>query len=360
MHSSKRQDGITALPSLLMGLLLTGLVASCSGDSHDGAGQPSVDTSTSKVKRAPKQKVLLVNSYHRDYDWTDGIVQAVLNNFEIEYSDAGEIDDSRSALALRILYMDTKRKQDPAQIDAAAKKVKAVIDAWHPDVVITSDDNAAKYVIVPYFMNGAIPFVFCGVNWDASVYGFPCRNVTGMVEVQLVDQIVAALRPHAAGDRIALLKGDDLSARREATSFEHQLKRKLDKRFVSNFAAWEQQYKALQQEADLILLGNAASIADWDAERAAQIVRTFTRVPTGNWDRWMAPYSLLTLATVPEEQGTWAALTARRILAGTPPDDIALATNHKASIYLNMALAKAQGIVFPMDLVEQAIFVGEQ
>ena len=47
-------------------------------------------------------------------------------------------------------------------------KAKAEIDAFKPDVVIAADDNASKYLIEPYFKDAALPFVFCGVNWDAS------------------------------------------------------------------------------------------------------------------------------------------------------------------------------------------------
>ncbi len=341
---------------LLAGLLLIG----CSDRSHDRAGPATPDASDPTPAIAPRPKVLLVNSYHRGYDWTDGIVQAVCDTFEIRHDQQGHLDDSRSPVSMRILYMDSKREPGAERIAGAAKTAREAIDTWQPDVVITSDDNAAKYLIVPHFKHSSIPFVFCGVNWDATGYGFPCSNVTGMVEVQLIDQLVATLQPYATGMRIALIKGDDPSARREAAFFEAQLGRTVDKRFVRSFAEWQHQYTRLQDEADLLLLGNAASIPDWDPLAAKATIAKVTRIPTGNWDLWMAPYSLLTLATLPEEQGVWAAQTARQILTGTPPTELAMATNQKARIYLNMELARAQGIVFPMELIEQAIFVGER
>ena len=70
-------------------------------------------------------------------------------------------------------------------------------------MVTTSDDSAARYLIAEHYRDADLPFVFCGVNWDASVYGFPHRNVTGKVEVSPIPQIISLMREHAAGDRVA-------------------------------------------------------------------------------------------------------------------------------------------------------------
>jgi ABC transporter substrate binding protein len=225
--------------------------------------------------------------------------------------------------------------------------------------VIASDDNASKYLIVPYYKDGKLPFVFCGVNWDASGYGFPAANVTGMIEVQLIDQIIDTLQNYSAGQRVAFIKGDDLSARKEADFFEKRFATQLDKRFVADFSTWKTEYLALQKEADMILLGNSASIKGWNAEEALALILTATTVPTGNWDAWMAPYSLLTLANKPEEQGRWAAATALQILSGTAAGDIPVTINQKGKVYLNMELAKKLGIKFPIELIERATFTSE-
>ncbi len=297
---------------------------------------------------ATQTKILYVDSYHQDYPWSAGIargIESVLQNHE--------------NIQLKIIHMDTKRQNSEEFKIAAARQAKALIDSWQPQVVIASDDNAAKYLIVPYFLGGTLPFVFCGVNWNADEYGFPATNVTGMIEIQLIDQILALLRRYAAGNRIAFIKGDDLSARKEAAFFEQHFKLNLDQRFVKDFSAWKKQYLALQQESDMILIGNHISITGWNDEEAYRFILQKTRVPTGNWDDWMAKFSLVTFANNPEEQGEWAAQTALRILAGTPPADIPIVTNHKARIFLNMELARKLGIKFPIELIERATFTSE-
>jgi len=288
-------------------------------------------------------RILYVDSYHADYPWSAGILRGIQS-----------VLGSDPQVELRVFRMDTKRFPGESYKRASAQSAFEQIERWKPDLVIASDDNASKYLVVPYLKNQEIPVVFCGVNWDASVYGFPCSNVTGMVEVQLVDQILSTMRPYARGDRVAFLKGADLSSRKEADRMEHHFGFQLERRFVSSYAEWEAVYGALQDEADMVLLGNIASIPDWDAEKAARVVASSTRVPTGNWDKWMADYSLITIATVPEEQGAWSARAALEILAGASPGSIPVAQNKRAQLYLNMRLAKALNIRLPMALLKNA------
>ena len=294
----------------------------------------------------PTQRILYVDSYHEDNPrtgWSAGItkgIESVLNPI--------------NHIELEVFRMDTKRH--PSVSNKVAKALAALerIRQWKPDLVITSDDNAAKYLVEPYLKNSPLPVVFCGINWSASEYGFPCSNVTGMVEVQLMDQILSTLRPYANGDRVAFLKGDDLSSRKEANLIEQHFDLQLERRLVTNYAEWEAAYVRLQNEVDMILLGDTASIADWDADQAERVVKMSTRIPSGSWDVWMANYALVTLATSPEEQGEWSAQTALKILDGMQPGEIPLAQNERAQIYLNMRLANLLGIRFPMTLLNNA------
>ena len=307
-----------------------------------GAVMVFTGISQAAASRYSGKKILFVNSYHQGYPWSDGIYQAIENTLE------------GTGIWLMQFEMDTKRHPSEESKRSAAEKARVLIGNFKPDVVIASDDNASKYLIVPFYKNTKLPIVFCGVNWDASDYGFPTENITGMIEVQLIDQILATLKKYAKGDRIGFIKGDDLSARKEAVFYEKRFNIEIDKRFVKTFAEWERAYIDLQKETDMVLVGNAESIPDWNPEAARQFVEANTTVPTGNWDKWMKDYALVTFATVPAEQGQWAAGAALRILDGTSPGDIAVVTNKKAEIYRNMRIAKALNIVFPIEFIRRS------
>jgi ABC-type uncharacterized transport system substrate-binding protein len=250
--------------------------------------------------------------------------------------------------------MDTKRQPSEPSKLSAAQAARSMIQRFDPDLVIASDDNASKYLIVPYFKGAQLPFVFCGVNWDAGDYGFPTENITGMIEVQLIDQILATLALYAKGERIGFIKGDDLSTRKEALFYEKRFGVNILKRFVKNYSQWKQAFLDLQKNSDMLLVGNSGSIPDWDPAAAKLFVETNTAVPTGNWDKWMKDYALVTYATVPAEQGQWAARTALKILDGESPASIPVVTNKKAEIYRNMRIAKKLNIVFPIEFIRRS------
>jgi len=216
--------------------------------------------------------------------------------------------------------------------------------------------NAAKYLIATYYKDSALPFVFCGINWDASKYGFPSKNVTGMIEVQLIDQLVAYMAPYAKGNRIGSLRGNTMTNQVEAGYVERQLGTTIKTYFVNDIAEWEQKFVQLQGEVDMILLGDIDTIElkGKSKEDVEQFIYENTTIPTGHWDAWFRKNALITLATIPQEQGEYAASAALEILGGKSPADIPLVKNKKARIYLNMKLAKKLGIIFPMDLIESA------
>jgi len=318
----------------------------------------TTDDSSGIEQTHPLPRVLLVNSYHFDFPWTRDITTSVASVFKISLDAQGQISGKNNSLVeLAILYMDTKRNTETDFARQAAEHAKAFIDQWQPEVLIISDDNAARFLVAPFYNNGRPPVVFCGINWSAAEYNFVPDYVTGIIEVQRIDQLISRLREYARGGQIAYLKGDDSSARKEAHFFEEQFGLDLDKRFVTTFAQWQQEYLQLQQEADILLLGNVAALTGWDRTKARQLIAEQTVIPSGNWDTWMAPFTLITQATHPGEHGEWAARKTLAILNGTSPVDIPVAQNKKSEIYLNMTIARKLGIIFPMDLVNQAKLV---
>jgi ABC-type uncharacterized transport system substrate-binding protein len=306
--------------------------------------------SSAVVSSAQKnQKILWVDSYHKGYVWSDEIgrsIQETLKGRGVEFVE---------------IHMDTKRNRSEDFKREAGLKVKMLIDEIKPDVVIASDDNATKYVIVPYFMESKLPFVFCGINWDASRYGFPTSNVTGMVEVVLVKEIVEELQKHAKGKRIGFLGFDSITDRKEAEFFRSEIDHDINAVFIKTFEEWQREFVRLQGEVDCLRITlNVLGATDWDVEKARKFIMKNTKIPTGAATFPMAPYALVTFTKVPSEQGEWAAETALKILEGTSPAQIPLVKNKKTRVYLNMPLAKKMGVKFSIDLIDRAHFVGEE
>ena len=292
-----------------------------------------------------EKTIVYINSYHTGLAWSDGILSGIKSEL------------INSNVRLHVFEMDTKRQQSEHHKQEAALRAKAFIEKNNPDVVIISDDNAAKYLIVPYFLNGTLPVVFCGINWDASEYRFPAKNVTGMIEVQLIPELIERLLPYATGKRIGYLKGESLSSRKEVEYFEKALGVNIDKRFAQNIHQWKSEYIDLQDSVDILLMGNGSAIPGWDEEDFRSFVLENTRIPSAGWDISTKELVLLTFGNKAEEQGSWAAKKALEIVKGKAVESISLAKNKKAIVFINTLLAKKLDIIFPFELIDQASLV---
>ncbi|NOX25922.1 MAG: hypothetical protein GXP59_07410 [Deltaproteobacteria bacterium] len=307
---------------------------------------------------AVRKKLFYVNSYNKGYKWSDDIEKGLLKALHIRARPDGTFDTSKSEVAFRLFRMNTKINRSETLKKRAALTARAIIEEWQPDIVVTSDDNAAKYLVAPYYKNASLPFVFCGINWDASMYGFPTKNITGMVEVAPVHASIALARRFAKGGRLGFIGADTMTERKNMANFRKRLGlRFTDGALVSTFAGWRKVYLRLQHSVDMLVMLSPAGIRGWHMAWVEKFILANSRIPSvGTGDHLMA-YSLLGRVRIAEEQGWWAGKTALRILHGARPVDIPITTNKQSRLYLNMKLAGRLGIKFPMQLINEATFV---
>lgn len=280
------------------------------------------------------KRILHVDSYHRGNEWNDRIADAVRDTLQ------------GTGVELKTIHLDTKRKPAEEQKQAAALEARRVIETFKPDVVTLSDDNAVQYLLVPYYQDAALPFVFCGLNWDASAYGLPYRNVTGMVEVSPIPQIVRLLRDHARGDRIGYLAEDTETKRKEVDYHGKLFGIHYDHVYLArSFDEWRAAFLKAQDEVDMLVIMGVGAITDWDDAAARTLAEERTRIPTGTDFGWLMHIAMLGVGKLPEEQGRWAARAALKILDGVPPSQIPLAYNKEGRLYFNTKIAAKVGVV---------------
>ncbi|MFH1093157.1 MAG: ABC transporter substrate binding protein [Candidatus Omnitrophota bacterium] len=291
------------------------------------------------------KKVLFVDSYSVGYAWSDGTYEGVEATFK------------GTGIELKRFEMDTKRKRTKEEGEQAALNAKAMIEQWMPDVVIASDDNAARYLIQPYYKDAAVPFIFCGINWDASIFGLPYKNVTGMIEVALVPQALSLIKVHAKGSRIGYIAADVETARKDGQYYKSIFKLELNEKYIKTMDEWEKAFTQMQEETDIIIVGNSAGIDDWNNDRAKAFHIASAKVPTTTLHEHMAPFALVGLTKIPQEQGKWAAETALEIIDGVSPESIPVAQNKDGALYINMPIASKLGVLFSTSLLKTATII---
>lgn len=295
-------------------------------------------TGNSYSKGYRGKKVLFIDSYHEGYAWSDGITKGVERGLR------------GSGVQLKIIRMNTKRNPDVAFKKKAAQKAKKVIEQFRPDVVIAADDDASKFLVKPYYKDADLPFVFCGVNWDAAVYGYPYSNVTGMVEVSPIPHLIQQMQLWAKGEQIGFLGPDILTARKEAETYKKVFGLDVKAYYAKDYADWKTGFVKLQNEVDMLVIASDGGLYNDHAKELEAFVRSKTRIPTGACYDFMIPYALVGVIKVAEEQGRWSASTALKILDGTSPSKIPIVQNKRAKLVLNKKIGDAMGVdlsIFP-------------
>ena len=287
------------------------------------------------------KKVFYINSYNEGYAWSDGEQKAILNTL------------APTGVKVKTVLMNTYLQPSREHLIQVSKECKRTIDEWHPDVVIVSDDSP-MLLLWPYFKNSGVPFVFCGVNWDASKYGIPAKNITGMLEVCPVKDLLNLMSELTKGRRIGYLAADTPTPRIDGENFARILGGDVTVVLAKDFTTWKQRFLELQSKVDLLALGPSAGILDWNESEASKFAEENTKIVTGAWHDFMNGVAIISYNKLPEEQGKWAANAAIKIMKGTPCTSIPITKNVEGELVINLRIAKKSGIYPPFELIESA------
>lgn len=295
-------------------------------------------SSDSFAQSNDKPVCFYVASFHLGDSWSDGVQRGLREVLE----DQCDITE---------FYMDSTRQKSSENRIAAGQAAYKLIKKSQPDIVITSDDYAAKYLIVPHLLGKDIPVVFSGINWTVEEYGFPASNVTGIVEVapikpMLKEGVRTARISADQPARIAYLGASTLS---EIKNFDRvrdaaeSLGMTSDSIFVENFSEWKNGFE-IAQSYDLLVMGSSSAVAEFNHEDASAWVNAKSRTLSLTNHDWMMPYTAIGYTKVAEEQGEWAAASAIAILNGLRTIDIPLVTNRRWDTWTNDALLVKLGV----------------
>ncbi len=290
-----------------------------------------------------KYKCLHIMSYHKGYAWNDGIEEGVEKSL-------------KGYCELKKFFMDTKRHPSVPFAKEKANQAKELISSYQPDIVIASDDNASKYIVTQY-KNSKIPFVFNGINWTAAPYGFPYKNVTGMVEVAPILPLLEIIKRNIPELKKGIyISADVITEHKDYTHYNDTYRKKgikLKAKFVKSMSQWVKAFKQ-SQSADFIILNNNAGINDWDKKTAINTVEKYGKTLTLTNYKWMMPYSMLALTKNSYEQGNWAGEIAQEVLSGTNISDIPITINREWHFFINKNLLKKANIKIDKSTIRSA------
>ncbi len=121
--------------------------------------------------------ILILNSYHQGYPWTDGIIKGILKTFQKEKINA----------EIHIGNLDTKRIVNPEFWRTALMHKLKSYPPDYLDLIIVSDDNALNTLYDIGHEYHRVPTVYCGISSDPEEMKKICSIFTGVREYLPID-----------------------------------------------------------------------------------------------------------------------------------------------------------------------------
>ncbi|MDQ7832705.1 MAG: hypothetical protein RDU30_13300 [Desulfovibrionaceae bacterium] len=303
----------------------------------------------------PPLQVLVVQSYNPEYVWCREI-------------DAGIRDAlAETGADIETLYLDAKRKPDPASLRAAADTALARIQTLAPQVVIAVDDAAQAYLTVPFLKDRPSPqVVFCGVNAPLETYGFPAQNVSGVLERYHFREgfaLVKKILPQAKS--VVFLGEDSESMRFAADDLSQSIPFALEVAGVEicrTFQEWQQKIAWYQSRADVFSFGPYNALVDERTGRTvppeeimAWTLAAMAKPTLGFSDIAKEHDMLCGILESGYEQGALAGEMARHILeTGEPAGRLPVRINVEGVVMVNLRTAERLGVRIPFPIIEAA------
>ena len=132
----------------------------------------------------PSRNVLILNSYHDTYAWTNGLVDSLAEILSREFP----------GLEIYSEYMDSRRFSGPDHSQRLRRHLEAKYGTTRLDAIITTDDAALSFLADqgPSFLGGP-PVVFGGVSSEAAILSAGRGRFTGVREMFHYSSLVSLL-----------------------------------------------------------------------------------------------------------------------------------------------------------------------
>lgn len=308
------------------------------------------------------KKVLVVHSYHPEYEWVSSISRGIKRVFEPEKD-----------ILVETFYMDTQNVRSEERIIQAGKKAREIISQWDPDIVITADDNAQAYVGKYYAGKDRPRLVFCGVSAPLETYGYPASNITGVTETSTLRYAVDFLDKRIAPVKSVSIIGDDSPTSQYTLSYSKSEIENMGKKVVScdsvdNFDEWKSKISDYQRnKSDAVMIISYDSIIDKDngiVVSPGEVMKwssSVCKIPTFGLSADIVDKGgLLGVTTSGIEHGREAALIALGLLNGKSISDFPVKAAKGALVLINKNTAEALGITINKEFIENVdIIVGD-
>ncbi len=293
------------------------------------------------------KKVLVVMSYHEDNEW------------ELQIKEG--LEQKLQGAIIEYFWLDSKKNLE--KISGKAKEAYALYQKFQPDGVIAADDNAQAFFVLPFLKDKVkTPVVFCGVNNEATKYGYPASNVTGVVEkshyreslsyAQIIDSSIKSF---------GIIYKDTPTARANLKQInQEQAQYTVKLAETVKVATVEEVKKAvagLSTKVDILLCLDLAGLQNQKGEFVEEVdvlrmIAQLWQKPSVGGSEWELEAGMLCgVVKNGREQGDLAVEMLLQLWEGKAARDIPLTQNKNGRRVINLKAAQSLGIKLPPEAV---------
>lgn len=320
---------VTSAHFVFILLLLFYLFAPANGDAAQGG----------------QSHVLLFNSYHKGYLWSDEITRGVEENL------------SNSGVMLHVEYMDTKRHFDEEYLQLLSQLLSLKHSKYHYDVILVSDNNAFYFVKSRgKKIFGDTPIVFCGFNYleKADIEGM--NNVTGVNEEAALERNIGLIKKLQPDRNRLVVVTDNTTTGQQIQKEITRIKSLADHSDLELELLYDVTLTGLIEE--LNGLGDDSTVlftfffrdrenTFLEYDESIALVLASTEVPVYvSWKFSMRDEVVGGYLTAGYDQGAAAAQKVNQLLSGTPISDIPITWRSPTNFCLNYGALKKFNIAF--------------
>jgi PAS domain S-box-containing protein len=276
----------------------------------------------------PTKNILLIQSYHKGYKWTDDMSKVVEKRFQ-----------NRDDVSLTTVYMDTKKIDSPSYLEKLFKLYEERFKDRGLDLVMAADNNALDFVLKHHeHLFKDLPVVFMGIN-NFNEAMLDKNNMrlftTGVVEEVDIDKNIALILNMQPKVKKILIINDQsktgYAIKRDIFKALPKYKGQVVFEYVDNIEISNLKDKIYNLPKNtvilLVLLFKDKTGKFFTYKESLKLVRKIANVPIyGLWDFYLGEGIVGGVLTSATAQAESACDMVEKILKGSQPIDIPILT----------------------------------
>jgi len=305
-----------------------------------------------------KKNVLILNSYHQDYKWTNDETRGVVE----------ALAPVNEKIKIYIEYMGTKWVSGDQYFEELNRMLKFKYQNIRFDVIVLSDNDALNF-LVKYRdgMFGRVPTVFCGINYfqDNDLREQPLYTGTNET-VDIKTNLETILRIHPATKKIIVINDTTTTGKRIKTELMKVIpvfQNRVRFEFLEDIEMEKLLEKIKNLPPDnvvfytLFFLDKTGRFYEYD--ESIQLISQRAKVPVyGTWDFSLGHGIVGGMLTSGYDQGRSAGEMALRILKGEKIENIPVVRKSPNRYMFDYQQMKLFGVK-PSALPPESVIINE-